>query len=169
MVFAYNIIAINHPIPVHYIHELSTSFGKTLDRMGKGEREDNNERRRQITFHSFRRFVKSTISDLGYSDYSEWFIGHSGSTYYRKKESEKIEIFRKIEPYLTFLNVYQLERQGADIQAKIEELEFLNQSLRERDKTKDDSISMLADQIITLTERLKELERKQYQQQIQYS
>ena len=45
--------------------ELSGSFGKTLDRMGKGEREDNNERRRQITFHSFRRFVKTTISDLG--------------------------------------------------------------------------------------------------------
>jgi len=137
--------------------------------MNRGDREDNNERRRQITLHSFRRFVKSTISDLGYSDYSEWFIGHSGSTYYRKKDSDKIEIFRKIEPYLTFLNVYQLERQGADIQTKIEELEFVNQSLRERDKTKDDSISMLADQILTLTERLKMLERKQYQQQIPYS
>jgi hypothetical protein len=34
-------------------------------------------------------------------------------------------IFRKIEPYLTFLNVHQLERQGADIQSKIEELEVL--------------------------------------------
>jgi hypothetical protein len=137
--------------------------------MNRGDREVNNERRRQITLHSFRRFVKSTISDLGYSDYSEWFIGHSGSTYYRKKDSDKIEIFRKIEPYLTFLNVYQLERQGADIQTKIEELEFVNQSLRERDKTKDDSISTLADQILTLTERLKMLERKQYQQQIPYS
>jgi hypothetical protein len=52
-----------------------------------------------------RRFIKSTISDLGYSDYSEWFIGHSGSTYWRKKDSEKAEIFKKIEPYLTFLNV----------------------------------------------------------------
>ena len=77
-------------------------------------------------------------------DYSEWLIGHAGSTYYRKKESEKIEIFRKIQSYLTFLNVYQLERQGADIQSKIDELEFLNQSLRERDKSKDDSISLLA-------------------------
>ena len=152
------------PDPCSLYNDLSSSFAKTLDRMGKGEREDNNERRRQITLHSFRRFVKSTISDLGYSDYSEWFIGHSGSTYYRKKESEKIEIFRKIEPYLTFLNVYQLERQGADIQSKIEELEFLNQSLRERDKSKDDSISMLADQIVNLTERLKDLERKQQEQ-----
>jgi hypothetical protein len=81
-----------------------------LDRMGKGEREDSNQNRRQITLHSFRRFVKTTISDLGYYDFSEYFIGHIGSTYWRKKDSEKAEIFRKIEPYLTFLNVNQLER-----------------------------------------------------------
>jgi hypothetical protein len=80
-----------------------------LDRIGKGEREDNNEGRRQITFHSFRRFVKTTISDLGYADYSEYFIGHSVSTYWRKKESEKAEIFRRIESYPTFLNIQQLE------------------------------------------------------------
>jgi len=65
--------------------------------MNKGAREDGNERRRQITLHSFRRFVKSTISDLGYGDYSEWFIDHSGSTYWRKKDSEKAELFSKIE------------------------------------------------------------------------
>ena len=102
--------------------DLSGSFGKTLDRMGKGEREDNNEKRRQITFHSFRRFVKTTISDLGYAYYSEYFIGHSVSTYWRKKESEKAEIFSKIEPYLKFLNIHQLERQGADILSKVNEL-----------------------------------------------
>ncbi len=140
--------------------DLSGSFGKTLDRMGKGEREDNNERRRQITFHSFRRFVKTTISDLGYADYSEYFIGHSGSTYWRKKESEKAEIFQKIEPYLTFLNIHQLERQGADIMSKVNELEEVNQSLRERDERKDDAIAMLSDQLLTITERLRELERK---------
>jgi hypothetical protein len=53
-----------------------------------------------------------------------------------------------------------------DIQSKIEELEFLNQSPRERDKTKDDSICMLSDQLMALTERMKELEQKQQQQQI---
>ena len=132
-----------------------------MDRLRKGEIEDNNERRRQVTFHSFRRFVKTTISDLGYADYSEYFIGHSVSTYWRKKESEKAEIFRKIEPYLTFLNIHQLERQGADILSKVNELEEVNQSLRERDKSKDDAITMLSDQLLTITERLKELERKQ--------
>jgi hypothetical protein len=140
---------------------LLKSFQLTIDRMGKGTREDGNERRRQITLHSFRRFVKTTISDLGYADYSEYFIGHSGSTYWRKKDSEKGDIFRKIEPYLTFLNVHQLERQGADIQTKVEELEELNQSLRQRDKVKDDAIAQLSDQLVSLSARLQEIERRQ--------
>jgi integrase len=144
--------------------DLAKSFGKTLDRIGKGLREESsNNRRRQITLHSFRRFVKTTISDLGYSDFSEWFIGHSGSTYWTKKESEKAEIFRKIEPYVTFLNIPQLERQGADIQSKVQEIEDINSSLRERDKVKDDAIAHLSDQLLVLSTRLQELERKQQQ------
>jgi integrase len=150
------------PAPINLYTDLVRSFGRTLDRMDKGAREDgNNNRRREITLHSFRRFVKTTISDLGYSDYSEWFIGHSGSTYWRKKESEKAELFKKIEPYITFLNIHQLERQGADIQSKVQELEDLNSSLRERDKIKDDAIVHLSDQLRALSTRLQELERKQ--------
>jgi hypothetical protein len=150
------------PAPFSLYKDLARSFGKTLDRMNKGTREDgSNERRREITLHSFRRFVKTTISDLGYSDYSEWYIGHSGSTYWRKKESEKAELFKKIEPYLTFLNIHQLERQGADIQTKVQELEDLNSSLRERDKVKDDAIAHLSDQLLAISTRLQELERKQ--------
>jgi hypothetical protein len=114
-----------------------------------------------ITIVVDRRFVKTTISDLGYQDFSEYFIGHSGSTYWTRKESEKAEIFRKIEPYLTFLNYEELERQGADIQSRVNELEELNQSLRERDKTKDDAIAQLSDQLMTLTVRLQEIERRQ--------
>ncbi|HEY7570561.1 MAG TPA: site-specific integrase [Nitrososphaeraceae archaeon] len=151
------------PVPSMIYYDLARSFGKTLDRMGKGAREDGNERRRQITLHSFRRFVNTTISDLGYSDYSEYFIGHSDSTYWRKKDSVKAELFCKIEPYLTFLNVHQLERQGADIQTKVEELEELNQSLRQRDKVKDDAIAQLSDQLVSLSARLQEIERRQQQ------
>ena len=57
-----------------------------------GSREEGIETRRirrKITLNSFRRFVKTTISDLGYSDYSEWFIGDSSSTYWRKKITKK--------------------------------------------------------------------------------
>ena len=124
-----------------------------LDRIGMGEREDGNETRREITLHSFRRFVKTTISDLGYADYSEWFIGHSGSTYWRKKDSEKAEIFKKIEPYLTFLNVPQLERQGADLQTKIEELQDINQLLRYKQNEKEEQIKKLEDSVAFLSNR----------------
>ena len=149
------------PNPDGIYDDIAKAFAKTLDRMGRGEREDSNQNRRQITLHSFRRFVKTAISDLGYFDFSEYFIGHSGSTYWRKKDSEKAEIFRKVEPYLTFLNVHQLERQGADIQSKIEELEELNHSFRDRDKMKDDAIAHLSDQLIALTARMQDLERRQ--------
>ena len=138
---------------------LAHTFSNTLDRIGMGDREDGNQLRRKITLHSFRRFVKTTISDLGYSDYSEWFIGHSGSTYWRKKDNEKAEIFQKIEPYLTFLNVPQLERQGADLQTKIEELHDINQVLREKDKMKEDVIANLSDKLIMLSERLDAIEK----------
>ena len=98
------------PKPEVLYKNLVETFEKTLDRIGMGQREDGNEIRREITLHSFRRFVKTTISDLGYSDYSEWFIGHSGSTYWRKKDNEKAEIFKKIEPYLTFLNISAIKQ-----------------------------------------------------------
>jgi len=70
-------------------------------------------------------------------------------------------LFRKIESYLTFLNVHKLERQGADIQTKVEELEELNQSIRDRDKMKDDAIAQLSDQLVSLSARLREIERRQ--------
>jgi hypothetical protein len=59
------------------------------------------------------------------------------------------------------VNVHQLERQGADIQSKVEELEDLNQSLRNHDKMKDDAIAHLSDQLIVITTRLQEVERRQ--------
>lgn len=88
--------------------------------------------RRVITFHRLRAFAKSTISDLGYGDYSEWFIGHAGSTYYRKTDKERMELFRKIEPYLTFMDVAQLEARGADVAAKLEAAEMRFQRLQEQ-------------------------------------
>jgi integrase len=139
---------------------LRVDFAKTLDRIGKGSREDN-MRRRKITLHSFRRWVKSTISDLGFGDYSEDFIGHDGSTYYRKTLKEKAEIFAKIEPYLTFLDIVALQRKGADTNAKIDELEETNQMLKHRDSMNTDAIASLSDKMQELMAKVQELERKQ--------
>ncbi|MGC1930682.1 MAG: hypothetical protein WA667_17065 [Candidatus Nitrosopolaris sp.] len=62
---------------------------------------------------------------------------------------------------MTFLNIPQLKRQGADMQTKVEELKQLNQSMRDRDKLKDDAIAHLSDQLIALTTRLDSLEKRQ--------
>ena len=62
---------------------------------------------------------------------------------------------------MTFLNIHQLERQGADIQTKLEELEQFNQSMRDHDKMKDEAIAHLSDQLVAIMGRLQELERRQ--------
>jgi integrase len=128
-------------------YDLANSFGKTLDRIGKGKRENNsnNYSRRQITLHSFRRFVKTTISDLGYQDFSEYFIGHSGSSYWTKKESEKAQIFKRIEPYLTFLDYEELERKGADIASQLEEKDRMIQNMMRKQEQFEQLIQSLID------------------------
>lgn len=113
----------------HLYVTLLVSFDKIIDQLKIGY-EDISKRRRKITLHSMRRFVKSTISDLGFSDYSEWYIGHEGSTYYRRSEKEKLELFKKIEPYLTFLDQTALERKGADMSNRIEIMEQENRELK---------------------------------------
>ena len=63
--------------------------------------------------------------------------------------------------HVKFLNIPQLERQGADLQTKIEELRIINQSWREKDKIKEDALAHLSDQLLVLSERIQQLERKQ--------
>ena len=124
--------------------DISISYANMLDRIGRGDREDNNKRRK-ITFHSFRRFVKSTISDLGFGDYSEWFIGHAGSTYYRKFEKERAETFSKIEPYLTFLDYSELEARGADVVTKLQEKDKQIEALTKKQEQFEQLIQSLID------------------------
>jgi integrase len=155
--------------PLSIYGDLRKGFGNMLDRIGRGSKEDFvpnprsryvHHRRRCITLHSFRRFVKSTISDLGYSEFSEYFIGHSSvSTYYRKTEIEKIEIFRKIESHLTYLDYPTLEQKGADVQAKVDHLENENQRLRHNDQMKEDALATLSDQVMKLMVEVQELKQ----------
>jgi hypothetical protein len=60
---------------------------------------------------------------------------------------------------MTFLNIHQLNRQGADLETKIEELQEVNQVLREKDKMKEDVIANLSDKLVMLSERLDAVER----------
>jgi hypothetical protein len=57
--------------------------------------------------------------------------------------------------HITFLNVPQLERQGANLQTKVEELQIINQSVREKiDKVKENALVHLSDRLLVLSERI---------------
>jgi len=111
-------------------------FNELLDSMGKGEKVNPAYEKswRHITFYTFRRYVKTTISNVGYRDFGEWFIGHAGSPYWAETDEKKAEIFRKIETYLTFLDVTSLEAQGADIQTELEQQKQVNKDLERQFK-----------------------------------
>lgn len=112
---------------------LVIDFNKVIEQLKIGY--ENSSRRRHIfTMHSLRRWVKGTISDIVSSDYSEWALGHTGSysTYYRKSEKEKYALFKKVEPYLTYLDQRGLEKKQADLQNRLELMENENREMRDR-------------------------------------
>jgi len=59
-----------------------------------------------------------------------------------------IEVFVFDYHQFDTVNIHQLERQGVDIQSKVEELEQPNQSMRDRDKIKHDAIEHLSEQLV---------------------
>jgi hypothetical protein len=70
-----------------------------LEVVGVDQRkEGGKQKRRKITLHSFRRFVKYIISDQTNQDYSEWFLGHNKSSPTTQKKNQ-------IEEKSTQLNV----------------------------------------------------------------
>jgi len=73
-----------------------------------------------LTFHRLRAYVFSTISGLGDSEFANWVIGHTNSTYYRRSEKDKRKAFSTFENYLTFLDISALEARGADVETKLE-------------------------------------------------
>jgi integrase len=103
--------------------KIVNEFQKLLSVAKMDERkEDGLGRRRRITLHSLRRFVKTVISDQVGQDYSEWFLGHVKSPYYTKKEIDRREIYiTKCMKYLTFLDYSILEARGKSIEAKLRE------------------------------------------------
>jgi integrase len=95
-------------------------FTETLHKVGLDQKVDG-QNRRKITLHLLRAFVKSVVSVQTNSDFSEWLLGHSGSTYFSIKEKEKAELYRKCEPYLTFLDYATVESVGQDFESKLQE------------------------------------------------
>ena len=144
--------------------KMLTEFEKLLTIVGMDERKEHTmQRRRKITLHSFRRFVKTVISDQTNQDYSEGFLGHaSKSPYYTKKEIERREIYAtKCMKYLTFLDYTALEATGKNIEAKISEKEKQIQLLTQRDTMNTDAIASLSDQLTKVMQEIEILKKQQ--------
>jgi hypothetical protein len=138
-----------------------TEFQKLLSVVGLDQRKEGRQRRRKITLHSFRRFVKTVISDQTNTDYSEWFLGHNKSPYYTKKEPERREIYAaKCMKYLTFLDYTTIEATGKNIEAKISEKEKEIRLLRQRDSVNTDAIANLSDQVMKLMVEVQQLKQR---------
>ncbi|MFL6412673.1 MAG: tyrosine-type recombinase/integrase [Nitrososphaeraceae archaeon] len=153
----------NEANPYHLYGKMALEFEKLLATIGMDDRkEDGLKIRRKITLHSFRRFVKTVISDQAGQDYSEWFLGHSKSPYYTKKEPQRREIYTtKCMKYLTLLDYTTLEATGKNIEAKLSEKEKEIQLLRQRDSMNSDAIAGLSDKMQDLMIKIQELEKKQ--------
>ena len=118
----------------HAIYQkLVSQFHIVLRSAGLGDRKESMKRGR-ITFHSFRRFVKTTISDSeAGSDYSEWFLGHRKNAYYSSKQTVRAEIYAtKVMKYLTFLDFSVLKATGKNIEAKMAEFEKEKQIMSQK-------------------------------------
>jgi hypothetical protein len=126
-------------------------------------KENTLQKRRKITLYSFRRFVKTVISDQVGQDYSERFLGHSKSPYYTKKEPERREVYAtKCIKYLTFLDYTTLEATGKNIEAKLSEKEKEIQLLRQRDFMNTDAIANLSDQLAKVMQEIDVLKNRKY-------
>ena len=143
-----------HSKPASMYQKLIHEFHNLLEVIGLNARKENSLRG-IVTFHSFRRFVKSVISDSVNQDYSEWFLGHRKSPYYVKKEHELREIYKsKCMHHLTFLDYdAALESGGRIAELKLQEKQREIEQLRELNSISRDGIRQLSERLMQLEAR----------------
>jgi hypothetical protein len=128
------------------------------------------------TAHGFRKFYKTRTEQMMRPLNVEITLGHdiglSGS-YYKPTEKEVLEDYLKAVDLLTINNnqkilekqINELKENSKDneyiIKAKLQEKEEQIQELKNNDKVKEDALAHLSDQLLFLTKRIQEIERKQ--------
>jgi hypothetical protein len=126
--------------------------------------------------HGFRKFYKTRTEQVMRPLNVEITLGHdiglSGS-YYKPTEKEVLEDYLKAVDLVTINNnqkvlekqITELKEKSNDneyiIKAKLQEKEEQIQALKKNDKVKEDALAHLSDQLLFLTERIQEIERKQ--------
>jgi integrase len=128
-------IPYNGTYPTGLYSRILVEFQKVLERSGLSSRKsDGVYNRRKITFHSFRRFVKTTIANQTKNDaYGEWFLGHSKSPYYTNKPDQLKQIYKEdCMKYLTFLDYPTLDATAKTLEGKLKDREEQIEQLKQR-------------------------------------
>jgi hypothetical protein len=95
------------------------------------------------------------------SEYSEYYIGHSHSPYWTKKESERREIYAdKVMKYLTFLDYSGLEATGKSVEARLASKDHEIAYLRQDNRENKDAYLQLSDMVMKMSKELQELKEQ---------
>lgn len=65
--------------------------------------------RRDISFHLFRTFVYTTVTNTANTSFAQWLCSKTKSEYWESKEAVRRELYIKCMEYLTFLDYPLLE------------------------------------------------------------
>lgn len=102
---------------------LNCQLTRVLKKVEMDKRKDGQGiQRREISFHSLRAYVFSTVTDNTSTEFAKWVLNHKGSTYYGKKPEIRRELYLKCEPFLTFLSYDTVESVGKDYLSKLQEM-----------------------------------------------
>ncbi len=140
---------------------LHKQFANLLNKIEMAQRKDGQGiQRRKISFHLFRDYVKTTVSKHTTKDFSEWVLGHKGSTYWNVdvEDSETKELYLKCMKYLTFLDYEMVETVGVDFESKLVEnnqewtilLDNVYRNMEKIEKSKDKEIASLREEVSKL-------------------
>lgn len=85
----------------------------------------NENGRRAIHFHAFRKYFRTILGNICGRDYAEALMGHGFymDTYYQLPEDKKTEMFLEAEPHLTLSDFEAVEKTMKTISAKNSQLE----------------------------------------------
>jgi hypothetical protein len=126
--------------------------------------------------HGFRKFYKTRSEQVMKSINVEITMGHNigvSGSYYKPTEKEVLEDYLKAVDLLTINNnqkilekqINELKENSKDneyiIKAKLHEKDEQIEELKNNDKLKEDALAHLSDQLLVLSERIQQLERKQ--------
>jgi integrase len=72
----------------------------------------NENGRRMVHFHAFRKYFRTTVGDAVGRDFAEALMGHHFylDTYYLQSEEKRREMYLKAEPYLTISDYIKIEK-----------------------------------------------------------